>query len=42
MDLFKNGLGMTASAMGDGWCGEALGKGRRRDRSSKVAGSIRS
>jgi multiple sugar transport system substrate-binding protein len=27
MDLFKNGLGMTASDMGDGWCGEALGKG---------------
>lgn len=27
MDLFKNGLGMTAADMGDGWCGEALGKG---------------
>jgi len=27
MDLFKNGLGMTNGAMGDGWCGEALGKG---------------
>ncbi len=27
MDLFKNGLGMTADAMGDGWCGEALAKG---------------
>jgi multiple sugar transport system substrate-binding protein len=27
MDLFKKGLGMTASDMGDGWCGEALGKG---------------
>jgi len=27
MDLFKNGLGMTASDMGDGWCGDALGKG---------------
>ena len=27
LDLFKNGLGMTASDMGDGWCGEALGKG---------------
>jgi multiple sugar transport system substrate-binding protein len=27
MDLFKNGLGMTAGDMGDGWCGEALGKG---------------
>ncbi len=26
MDLFKNGLGMTASDMGDGWCGDALGK----------------
>jgi multiple sugar transport system substrate-binding protein len=26
MDLFKNGLGMTAAAMGSGWCGEALGK----------------
>jgi multiple sugar transport system substrate-binding protein len=27
MDLFKNGLGMTASDMGDDWCGTALGKG---------------
>ncbi len=27
LDLFKDGLGMTASDMGDGWCGEALGKG---------------
>jgi multiple sugar transport system substrate-binding protein len=27
MDLFKNKLGMTASDMGDGWCGDALGKG---------------
>ena len=27
LDLFKNGLGMTASDLGDGWCGEALGKG---------------
>lgn len=26
MDLFKNGVGMTASDMGAGWCGEALGK----------------
>src|SRR5674476_1246190 len=26
MDLFKNGLGMTASDMGAGWCGDALGK----------------
>jgi multiple sugar transport system substrate-binding protein len=26
LDLFKNGLGMTASDMGDGWCGDALGK----------------
>ncbi len=26
MDLFKNGIGMTASDMGAGWCGEALGK----------------
>jgi multiple sugar transport system substrate-binding protein len=26
MDLFKNGLGMTAADMGSGWCGEALGK----------------
>lgn len=27
LDLFRDGLGMTASDMGDGWCGEALGKG---------------
>jgi multiple sugar transport system substrate-binding protein len=27
LDLFKNGLAMTAADMGDGWCGEALGKG---------------
>lgn len=27
MDLFKDGLAKTASDMGDGWCGEALGKG---------------
>jgi multiple sugar transport system substrate-binding protein len=27
LDLFKNGLGMTASDMGDDWCGTALGKG---------------
>jgi multiple sugar transport system substrate-binding protein len=26
LDLFKNGLGMTAADMGDGWCGDALGK----------------
>jgi multiple sugar transport system substrate-binding protein len=26
MDLFKDGLGMTASDMGAGWCGDALGK----------------
>jgi len=26
LDLFKNGLAMTASDMGDGWCGDALGK----------------
>ena len=26
LDLFKNGLGMTAADLGDGWCGEALGK----------------
>jgi multiple sugar transport system substrate-binding protein len=26
MDLFKSGLGMTASDMGDGWCGDSLGK----------------
>ncbi|MGH2477219.1 MAG: ABC transporter substrate-binding protein, partial [Candidatus Limnocylindrales bacterium] len=28
MDLFRNGLGMTAADMGSGWCGEALGKGQ--------------
>lgn len=28
LDLFKNGLGMTAADMGSGWCGEALGKGQ--------------
>ncbi len=27
LDLFANGLAMTASDMGAGWCGEALGKG---------------
>jgi multiple sugar transport system substrate-binding protein len=26
LDLFKNGVGMTASDMGDDWCGTALGK----------------
>ncbi len=26
LDLFKDGLGMTASDLGSGWCGEALGK----------------
>jgi multiple sugar transport system substrate-binding protein len=26
LDLFKNGIGMTASDMGDGWCGDSLGK----------------
>lgn len=26
LDLFKEGLGMTASDLGAGWCGEALGK----------------
>ncbi|MFN8631087.1 MAG: sugar ABC transporter substrate-binding protein [Chloroflexota bacterium] len=26
LDLFKNGLAMTASDLGAGWCGEALGK----------------
>lgn len=26
LDLFKNGLGMTASDLGSSWCGEALGK----------------
>ena len=25
LDLFKNGIGMTASDMGDDWCGAALG-----------------
>jgi multiple sugar transport system substrate-binding protein len=28
MDLFQNGLGMTAADLGSGWCGEALGKGQ--------------
>lgn len=28
LDLFKNGLGMTAADLGSGWCGEALGKGQ--------------
>lgn len=27
LDLFKNGLAKTNGDMGDGWCGEALGKG---------------
>lgn len=27
LDLVKNGHAMTATQMGDGWCGEALGKG---------------
>jgi multiple sugar transport system substrate-binding protein len=27
IDLVKNGQAMTAKQMGDGWCGEALGKG---------------
>jgi multiple sugar transport system substrate-binding protein len=27
MDLFKNGQGMSPAQLGDGWCGEALGKG---------------
>ena len=26
LDLFKNGLGVTAADLGSGWCGEALGK----------------
>jgi multiple sugar transport system substrate-binding protein len=26
LDLFKNGLAMTAADLGSGWCGEALGK----------------
>jgi multiple sugar transport system substrate-binding protein len=28
LDLFKDGLGMTAADLGSGWCGEALGKGQ--------------
>jgi multiple sugar transport system substrate-binding protein len=27
LDLFKDGLGKTASDLGSGWCGEALGQG---------------
>jgi multiple sugar transport system substrate-binding protein len=27
LDLFKDGLGMSPSDLGDGWCGEAIGKG---------------
>ncbi len=27
LDLFKDGVGMTASDMGDDWCGTSLGKG---------------
>ena len=27
LDLWKDGLGMTNSQLGDSWCGEALGKG---------------
>jgi multiple sugar transport system substrate-binding protein len=27
LDLFKNGQAMTPKQLGDGWCGEALGKG---------------
>jgi len=27
LNLFKNGLGQTNTQLGDGWCGEALGKG---------------
>jgi multiple sugar transport system substrate-binding protein len=27
LDLFKNGLGMTPSDLGDDWCGTSLGKG---------------
>jgi multiple sugar transport system substrate-binding protein len=27
LDLFKDGLGQTNTQLGDGWCGEALGKG---------------
>ena len=30
IDLFKDGIGMTAADLGYGWCGEALGKGRSR------------
>src|SRR4029079_1157642 len=26
-DLFKDGVGQTNTQLGDGWCGEALGKG---------------
>ena len=26
LDLFKDGVGMTAADLGSGWCGEALGK----------------
>jgi multiple sugar transport system substrate-binding protein len=26
LDLFKDGIGMTAADLGSGWCGEALGK----------------
>ena len=26
MDLFKNGLGMSAADIGDDWCGTSLGK----------------
>ena len=28
LDLFRNGLGMTAAQLGSGWCGEALGRGQ--------------
>ena len=38
LDLFKNGLGMTAAELGAGWCGEALGKGRSPS-PSRAAGS---
>jgi multiple sugar transport system substrate-binding protein len=27
LNLFKDGLGMTAADMGDGWCGDSIGKG---------------
>lgn len=27
LDLIKNGQGMTPTQLGDGWCGEAIGKG---------------